>query len=143
MNQARADIYKRNIEGLPLHRFLGLKIENIGEGESTVTIPVDSHTVNPAGTLHGGVVYMVSDVAAFAAIGPVLGEDEFAVTIDVQTSVYRGAADGQVVFRARVTSRTKKFAFMNVEVINGSGKLLAETRVTKAILNTVPEPFRA
>ncbi len=103
---------------------------------------MDSHTLNPAGTLHGGIVYMVDDVAAFAAIGPVLGNDEFAVTIDIQTSMYKGTTGGKAVFRARVASRSRKIAFMNVEVTDGNGKLLAETRVTKAILNNVPEPFK-
>lgn len=69
MSEDRAKIYRRNIEGAPLHRFLGFKIERINKREALVSMPVNKHTLNPAGSLHGGVVYLVSDVASFAAIG--------------------------------------------------------------------------
>lgn len=142
MNQIMAGVYQKNIEELPLHRFLGLKIESMGEGEARVTVPVDNQTINPAGNLHGGVVYLVSDVTAFAALGPSLGEGEFAVTIDYHSGIYRGTTSGPVVFQARVASRTRRLAFINVMVTGGDGALLAEARVTKAITHAVPKVFK-
>ena len=139
----RAKIYKRNIEGAPLHQFLGLEIEKIGDREARLTMPINSHTLNLAGSLHGGAIYLAADVAAFAAIGTILSENEFAVTIDMQCSVYKGTTSGPIVFRAKVTRRTRRLAFMNVEVSDGEGNLIAETRVTKAITKTVPEVFKA
>lgn len=142
MNGEKARIYKRNIEGAPLHQFLGLKIESIGEGHSRVSVPVNDHTLNPAGSLHGGIIYIIADVAAFAALGPVLGEDEFAVTIDIHCSIYKATTSGPIIFKGRVTSRTRRLAFLNTEISDGDGKIIGEARVTKSIVNTVPESFR-
>lgn len=138
----REEIYRKNIEGSPLHNFLGIKIEQMGKGEAKLSIPSDSHTLNPAGSLHGGVIYLVSDVASFAALGPSLEAGEFPVTIDIQCSVYRGTKEGPVFFQAKVATRTRRLAFINVEVRDAGGVLLAETRVTKAVTGKVPEAFR-
>lgn len=137
-----AEIYKRNVEGAPLHQALGLNIDIMEEGESRVTMPTQNYTLNPAGMLHGGVVYLVADVASFAAVGSILGPDEFAVTIDIQCSIYKGTKAGPIVFRASVTRRTRRLAFMNVKVSDGEGALIAEARVTKAITGTVPNGFK-
>lgn len=142
MSSTRADLYRRYVERAAVHQFLGLKVENIGEGEALVSVPVDKHTLNTAGTLHGGVIYLVSDVAALAALGPSLSGEEFALTIDIQCSVYRATTCGPVFFRGRVASRSRRLAFMNVDVTDGNGNLVAEARVTKAITHTVPDILR-
>ena len=82
MNEVLANLYKQGIESLPLHQFLGLKILKVGEFSATVRVNVDSHTLNPGDAFHGGVIYLVADVTAFAAVGPSLGENDFAVSID-------------------------------------------------------------
>lgn len=138
----REEIYRKNIEESPLHSFLGIKIERLDHGEALLSINTDSHTLNPAGSLHGGVIYLVADVASFAALGPSLEAGEFPVTIDIQCSVYRGTNNGPVFFRSKVATRTRRLAFMNVEVRDAGDVLLAEARVTKAITVKVPEAFR-
>lgn len=143
MNAPRSNVYKKYIDKSPLHQFLGVKVESIEEGISRISIPINSHTLNTAGSLHGGVIYLVSDVAALAALGPCLNEDEFAVTIDIQCSVYKGTTNGTVIFQGCVAKRTRRLAFINVEVINGKGDLVAETRVTKAITHHVPEILKS
>lgn len=139
----RLSIYNESMEGLPLHQFLGLKVEELGGGNSRVSIPINSNTLNVAGKLHGGVTYTVSDVAAFLALSSLLEPGEFAVTIDYQCSIYRGTGSGPVIFNARVTRRAHRLAFMNVEVLSPGGELLAEARVTKAITRRqAPEIYK-
>jgi uncharacterized protein (TIGR00369 family) len=142
MEKTRLEVYKESMESLPLHQFLGLKVEELGDGGSQVSIPIDGHTVNALDILHGGVTYAVSDVAAFLAAASTLGPGEFAVTVDYQCSIYRGAAGGSVTFQAQVTRRTRRLAFMNVKVLDNHGELLAEARVTKAITYTVPAALK-
>ncbi|MFZ5597785.1 MAG: PaaI family thioesterase [Bacillota bacterium] len=142
MKEDRLEIYREIIDSTPVHRFLGVKIESMGDNQSTVSIPADSHTLNAAGNLHGGVTYLVSDVAAFAALGPSLSGEEFCVTIDYNCSIYRATSTGPVVFRARVATRTRRLAFINVSVTDEKNVLLAEARVTKAITRSVPGPFK-
>jgi len=139
----RAYTYKKNIEEASLHKFLGLNIEKIENGEALLSMPVQGSTLNPAGSLHGGVVYLAADVAAFSAIGSILCEDEFAVTIDIHCSIYKGTRNGPILYKAKVAKRTRRLAFINVEVTDYDVNLIAEARVTKAITRPVPKVFQS
>lgn len=141
MSISRAKFYKRYLEETPLHRFLGVNIENLGENKSLVSVPINSNTLNMVGSLHGGVIYVVSDVAALAALGPSLSESQFALTINIQCSIYKGTTIGPVIFRGHVVSRSRRLAFINVEVTDGNGNLVAESRLCKAITNSIPPSF--
>lgn len=141
LDHGRADVYRRNVLGTPLHQFIGLEINSIGEGEAELSVAVNSKTQNLLDCLHGGIFYLVSDVTAFMSLGPSLAFNEFPVTIDIQCSLYKGISSGQAVFRGRVSSCTPHLAFINVEVTGDNGELLAETRVTASIINRIPGTF--
>lgn len=142
MNLDRAKTYKQNVESNPLHQYIGLKIESMEKGEARIVIPVDGNTRSASGHLHGGVIYLVSDVAAFTALGPILDNGEYGLTIDIQCSIFRGTKNGIAVFQAQVTNRSRRLATMDVKVNDSEGNLVAECRVTKAITSMVPEAFR-
>jgi len=137
LDEALAASFKRMIEELPLHKFLGLKISSVGELEASLIIVVGDSTINPAGSLHGGVIYLMADVSSSVAIETSLSSDEHAVTIDTQTSIYRGTTEGEVTFQALVARRTRRLAFINVKITDSEGQLIAESRITKAIVNGV------
>jgi uncharacterized protein (TIGR00369 family) len=141
VNIARARIYKQNIESNPLHQFLGLRIDSVGEGEARVTIPINGHTLNQAGGLHEGIIHLVADVAAFAAIGPSLDNNEFPVTLEIQCRIYKETGNGPIFFKSKIAGRIRKMAFINVEVSDGYGNLVAEAKITKNITDSVPQAF--
>ena len=142
MSNSREQIYKEYFEQHPLHKLIGIKIDRIESKKAEVSIPINSNTINIAGSLHGGVIYLVSDVASFVSLEHSLGESEYAVTIDLQCSVYKAASDSTILFKAELTKRTRRLAFINVQVFGGEQDLIAEARVTKAIIKKVPETLK-
>ena len=118
----------------PLHRYLGLDYIDSDQGEATLGFVVNENTLNPAGVLHGGVVYTLCDVCAYAGLLSMLGEDEEAVTHDIHISALRSAKLGDAVkIRSSLIKRGRTLCFIDVTA-EVEGKLIATARVTKSIL---------
>lgn len=118
----------------PLHRLLGLEECRSRDGEGHLAITVSAINSSPAGGLHGGVVYLLSDVCAMVGLMSRLPADQHAVTHDIQVSVMRSAGPGdRVSFDSRITHLGRRLCFCEV-VVQGGGKTLATARVTKSLV---------
>lgn len=121
----------------PLHRLLGLHEVESREGAGHLAIAVNALSSSPAGGLHGGIVYLLSDVCAMVGLLSRLPADQHAVTHDIHVSVMRSAAMGdRVTFDSRITQLGRRLCFCEVLVQSGT-KTLATAQVTKSL---VPAP---
>lgn len=119
---------------IPLHRFLGVELRDDQDPSAGIRFPVGEAAQNPAGMLHGGIVYALLDVASFLALLPSLDDGEHAVTHDVAASLLRPvAADATVELSATVLRRGRAVAFMRAEA-TVDGVLVATGQVTKTVL---------
>ncbi len=119
----------------PFHRFCGLELISQEPGASVCRFPVDDNTANPAGVLHGGILYGMMDVCAFLALTPMLADSEQAVSHDVHCSVLRPVSKGKSVeLRARVDRKGKSIAFIRVEAWVDD-KLVGTGTITKSVLS--------
>jgi len=122
------------IRQLPLHRFMGLETLTAADGSAQLQVTVEDNAINPAGMLHGGVVYTLSDVCAYAAVLSLLPAEQEAVTHDLHIAVLRpGQRHDRLQFSAKVIKRGRQLAFVNVEATIDD-KLIALVRVTKSII---------
>ncbi|MDX1635905.1 MAG: PaaI family thioesterase [Marinobacter sp.] len=120
----------------PLHQHLGITSIRSEAGEGRFAIAVSERVINPAGMLHGGVVYLLSDVCAYAGLLSLLDAGTEAVTHDIQVSVMAPARLGDTVaFESRVVKLGKRLCFLEV-VATVEGRVLATSKVTKSILST-------
>jgi uncharacterized protein (TIGR00369 family) len=118
----------------PLHRLLGAQEWQSREGAGHLSIEVSALISSPAGGLHGGVVYLLSDVCAMVGLMSRLPVDQHAVTHDIQVSVMRSAALGdRVSFDSTITHLGRRLCFCEV-VVQSGGKTLATARVTKSLV---------
>ncbi|WP_346622757.1 PaaI family thioesterase [Blastococcus montanus] len=119
---------------IPLHRFLGVQLRDERDLAAGIRFPVGEAAQNPAGMLHGGVVYALLDVASFLALLPQLGADEHAVTHDVSASLLRPVRAGATVeVTATVLRRGRAVAFLRAEA-TVDGELVATGQVTKTVV---------
>ncbi len=123
----------------PLHRACGLRLHKAADGESEVEIELNDFTLNPEGSLHGGMLYTFFDVACFFACLTLLEADKHPVSIETHTSVLRAAFKGdRVMIRARVDRLGRTLAAMRADALavkpDGSEKLIATGSVTKSII---------
>ena len=76
---------------------------------------------NPAGTLHGGLSATILDHAMGALMFCLKEEEGFCPTVEMQTSYHRPLIPGKdVLVRARVVSKTKRFIHMAAEAAQDS-----------------------
>lgn len=122
------------VRELPLHEYLGVRVLSADDGQSLVELPVSPVIANPSNVLHGGMIYTVCDIAAYAALLTMLAPNEGAVTHDLHVSCLRPAPMGTVVrFEGKVVQRGKRIAFVDVTATL-DGKVIATARVTKSIV---------
>lgn len=89
--------------------------------------------LNPFGTLQGGYIALFIDELLSTAIGSVLAEDEWAVTVEFKISFLRALRPGQIEGAAKVVRRTRTLAFMEVQVQDEAGHIAASASATWAI----------
>ena len=119
----------------PLHKFLGVTDITSTDGCGEIRITVTEQLVNPAGLFHGGVVYVLSDVCAYAGLLSMLEDSEEAVTHDLHVSVLRPAKLGdEVVFRSQIVKRGRQLCFLDVTA-SVNDKTIATVRVTKSVIS--------
>lgn len=137
--RSRVEEVLPRVQGLALHRHLGIGPIHAEQGRSHFEVTVGEALLNPAGALHGGVIYSLCDVACYCALLTQLAPDEDAATHDLQVSLLRAASAGQVLrFEGEVLKRGRQLAFGSAQV-HADGKLLARAQVTKSILSQQAE----
>ena len=125
----------QNVLSHPLHQFLGVADIHSTDGQGEIRITVTDELVNPAGVFHGGVVYVLSDVCAYAGLLSLLNDNEEAVTHDLHVSILRPAKRGdEVVFRSEVVKRGRQLCFIDVTA-SVNDKIIATVRVTKSVID--------
>lgn len=139
---ARRALAAARIVSHPLHVACGLEVLSSADGRSEIRFAVNDFTGNVIGTLHGGILYAMADVAAFMALLSVIPDGLHGVTADIQVSVLRAAKVGeQVLARGRVDRVGRTLANMRVEafVAGSEGeRLIGTATVVKSL---IPAPY--
>jgi uncharacterized protein (TIGR00369 family) len=118
------------IDEIPLHRMLALDYEppTPGEGRAQVRMPVKAEALGSTGSLHGGAIATMVDLAcALAAVGS-SGFDpsrESLVTVDMHIRYLGRARTETVLARAEVIRRGSQLIVVGCEVVDEQGHLVA------------------
>jgi uncharacterized protein (TIGR00369 family) len=123
------------IKAHPYHAYLGLQEFHSDNGQGSLQLQVAEQHINPAGALHGGIIYSVLDVASYLALLSQLPATHEAVTHDIHVSVMRAAKLGdRLEFTAEIEKLGKSLAFIQAKA-SSNGKLIATARVTKSLIS--------
>ena len=133
-SESMFDARVRAVLGIPLHRFLGMELQDEANPSAGIWFPVAEPTLNPGGLLHAGVIYTLMDVACFLALIRHLGDDEHAVTHDLTVSLLRPVSpDERVDITGTVLRRGRTIAFMRADA-TVDGQVVAAVSVTKSVV---------
>ena len=112
----------------PYHQWLGLKVEEVGQG--TVTIRAtwrEEWVVNPDRRYtHGGILAALVDLTADWALGAQLGRG--IPTIDMRVDYHRVALPGDLICRGKIIKQGGQFSVAEAEIFDLDGKLCASGR---------------
>ena len=121
--------------GNPFLDHIGVLLEERKPGYARYRIPVvEEVRGGVAGSLHGGAVCTLVDIAAIGAVATMLRPDErMAGTAEINVSFLRPAIGETVYAEARLLKKGRTLAVCDVDVTNDAGKLVAKGRVNYAL----------
>ena len=113
---------------------LGAEASATGEGSASVSFEAREEHLNPAGTLHGGVLATLVDTAMGMAVRTATGEDDVPATSQLTVTYLRPGKPGPLSVRAQVRSRGEHLTVCDADV-EQDGKELAHAVATFAVLH--------
>jgi uncharacterized protein (TIGR00369 family) len=90
----------------------------------------DERHHNPLGTLHGGVYCDLADAAMGYAYAATLGEGETFTTVELKINFFRPVRKGRLIAEARVIKAGGTLGYVECDVKDQDGKLLARAGST-------------
>ncbi len=118
--------YKEVIEIInrsPFVSHIGLRIEEISDKESIVSLIIDDRHKQRLGMVHGGVIATMIDVAMGSLVTAVSGKAS--VSVEINVNYLSPASDGVIKAIARLNRLGKKIHYAEARVIDGKGNLIA------------------
>jgi len=132
MNIEFARDYQKRI---PFIQHLQMHTESLGKGTARLSVPVEKHLTNSLGTVHGGVIMSLLDVALCTAARTLHPESVGVITINLSTS-FIGAGSGATLYaEARVMKDGRSMSFVEGEAKNEDGALVAKAVATVRVLH--------
>ena len=123
-------------------RYLGVQVEDAGEGWVRLRVPVKDGLRNAAGApVHGGVLGALVDMAIGGALGTTHDNAAGGVgqtTLDLNVSFLAGTTAGPIFAEGRVLKRGRTIVFGETTVTDAVGKVLAVGRATYMIVAARP-----
>jgi len=117
----------------PITGFLGVEPVSFGDGEAVVEMEAGERLHNAMGTLHGGVMLDVADVAMGVAMASVLEEGEGFATLQSSVTYLRAVVGGRVEARARVVQRGRTVGHLECDVVDDEDRAVAKVTSVCAI----------
>jgi uncharacterized protein (TIGR00369 family) len=112
---------------------LGARLDDSGDGTATLAFDVRDEHLNPAGTLHGGVVATLVDTAMGQAVRTTTGDGEVPATSQLTVTYLRPGKPGALEVRGRVRTRGAHLTICEADV-EQDGRAVAHAVATFALL---------
>jgi uncharacterized protein (TIGR00369 family) len=114
----------------PIGRLLGFVLKSIEPGHAIFEMEADERHHNPMGTLHGGIYCDLADAAMGYAYAATLGEGETFTTVELKINFFRAVRKGKLTAEARVVRAGASLGYVECDVKDGDGKLVARAGST-------------
>lgn len=108
----------------------GMKLVELGEGYAKVELIIEDKSKNFMGSMHGGLLYTMADVAAGASMF-FCGKQ--VVTLSAVTDYIKAAFSGKVIAEGKMIAYGKTLGRCEVEVRGEDGTLYCKSHITMFI----------
>ncbi len=124
----------RRLPKAPIANLIGFEIGEGADGRAVMTLQAGPQHANPMGTLHGGVLCDIGDAAMGYAFASTLAEGETFTTIDLRISFLRPVWNALLRAEAKVVHRGRTVGYVECDVTDDKGKLIAKLSSTCMVL---------
>jgi len=115
---------------IPFVQHLKILTETLSKGTAHLSLPIEPHLTNSLGTVHGGVIMSLLDVALCTAARTLHPDSVGVVTIDMSTSFIGGGSGARLLADARVMKDARTMSFVEAEAKNEDGSIVAKAIAT-------------
>jgi uncharacterized protein (TIGR00369 family) len=133
MNQTYEEIVADVLE-LPLHRAVGIELIDSNDPARGVYVDTGLQNINPLGSLHGGIVPLLLDVASYLAAAELFEPGANAVTASNSVSLLRPVPKGKRITVTAEVDRLGRNAFFLTARGECDGQLVATGQIVKAVI---------
>lgn len=127
MNVDFAREYQKKI---PFLQHLKIQTDALGQGSARLSLPIEPQMTNSLGTVHGGAIMSLLDVAVCTAARTLHPESVGVITIDMSISFIGGGSGARLMADARVLKDGRSMSFVEGEATNEDGSLVAKAIAT-------------
>jgi uncharacterized protein (TIGR00369 family) len=113
---------------------LGARTADAGDGRAHVRFEARDEHLNPAGTVHGGVLATLVDTAMGLAVRTATGEDDVPATSQLTVTYLRPGRPGPLEVTAQVRTRGEHLTVCDADV-EQDGRAVAHAVATFALLH--------
>ncbi len=114
---------------------IGIRITEIGDDYVRGTMPVDEHTRQPFGRLHGGAsVALAEELGSFGANLCLDAQREVAFGLEINANHVRGATAGIVTGTARPLHTGRTTQIWEIRIEDEQQQLVCISRLTMAVV---------
>lgn len=121
--QETRELLRRRHEGFT--GYCGIRIDEAGGGLCRAHVALEARHLNPRGFAHGGLLGTLMDVAAGSAAITACEPPRMMVTQSAELHYLRPAAGSVLTAAARTVKAGRSVAFVQVDVTDEQGKLVA------------------
>jgi uncharacterized protein (TIGR00369 family) len=127
-------ILQGDTEPPPIARLVGLEIVAVDLGQSVFELQAEPRHANPMGTLHGGVLCDLADLAIGAAMATSLEDDESFTSLDLSIKFLKPVWTSRLRATAQLVKRTRTLGLLECDVTDEKGSLVARVYSTCMVL---------
>jgi len=114
----------------PIAELLGITLAAIEPGRAVAELEATGRHANPLGTLHGGVLCDLADLAMGCAYAAALAEGESFTTLEMKINFLRPIWNARLQAEARLVKGGRTVGLVECDVTDDQGRLVARASST-------------
>ena len=119
----------------PLRTFLGMELDDVGDGRARARVHISNAHLNPNGFVHGAVVFALVDTGMGKATMSVLPDGQRCASVEVHLRFIRPVSAGDLSAEACVVKRGRSLVHLEARVHDGDERLVATATGTFTVID--------
>ncbi|HEX4945162.1 MAG TPA: PaaI family thioesterase [Blastocatellia bacterium] len=139
MSNPSLDNLPQKVFWSPFPYSMGIELLEFEPGRAVLRLPFSDHLRQSFGLLHGGAIFTLADTASGRAAHSVQPEGRRCVTLEMKINYIGSVQDEDCLAEGRVVHQNETSLVVAATVKSASGKLIAKTLATFAVLKIEAE----
>ncbi|MGE7608241.1 PaaI family thioesterase [Peribacillus frigoritolerans] len=128
-------IINREVPPPPIAKLIGAELLQIEEGKAVFELECNTEKhANPMGTIHGGILCDLADMAMGVAFSSLLEMNESFTTVELKINYLKPIWNEKITAKGEVIKKGKTIGLIKCDVFDEAGSLVAHASSTCMVL---------